>query len=182
MSSIPTVLFVDEDVDALNRIFLHVEPVFLALSLRSAGPLHRYVERFQPDVVVLSDRLRFRRKDARALVDELRKRYDGRILVLSERPDGRERELWRRLGADDCLLHPTRLRDRLESLTRGILGLAADAGARPAGDFVKLPRENSAAEREGGRGWQAEADAAARPRSCSRGTYGDFPLSTSRTT
>ena len=126
MNSLPTVLFVDEDNDSLSRILLDLEPIFPTLSLRFPGALLDYVERLRPEVVAVSDQIRYRKKDARAYVAALRERFKdkAKIIVLAESCSEPERAAWRERGADDLALHPTRVRPRMDILSQKILDLA----------------------------------------------------------
>lgn len=127
---LPTVLFVDEDESALHRILLQIEPIYSVFSLRSASQIFRYLERVRPEVVVLSDRLEYRKGDIRSLLPILRERFAGKIIVLSEESSDRDRALWTELGADDCFVHPTRERSRIDGLSRRIIELAAEVHLR----------------------------------------------------
>ena len=126
----PTVLLVDQDGDSLDRILVAIEPIFDAYSLRSPGSLLRYVQRLEPDLVVLSDRLSFRRKETPAFLAALRAEFRGPILILTDHVSEKDRALWKERGATDCVLHPTRVADRLVSLTRKILDVTAPAYSR----------------------------------------------------
>ncbi len=120
----PRVLVVDEDRNALQLMFMRIEPVFTAVSLGSAQPLGRYLKEIQPDVVVLSDRLKWGHQKAAELVPRIRKECDARVLVLTECiPDG-EAARWREWGASGTLLHPTRVETRLARFTEAVMDLA----------------------------------------------------------
>ena len=124
----PSVLFVDQDPEALSWILQKVEPFFTAYSLHSTGPLIRYLETIKPDVIVLSDRLEYRKRDVSALLTTLRESFQGRIILLTECAGQTKQALWKERGADDCVLHPTRVRDRLDHLSKRIVELAAQSG------------------------------------------------------
>lgn len=121
----PSVLFVDQERDDLDRILVEIEPIFYSLSLRSPAALCEYATKWHPNVIVLSDRIAFRKKKAPAFLAALREVYQGPILILTECLSEKETALWRERGATDCVLHPTRVRDRLEALTQRILDLTA---------------------------------------------------------
>lgn len=121
----PSVLFVDQDAEALEQILVTIEPILYSFSLRSPASLPEYVKKCEPDVVVLSDRVRFRKKEAPAFLAALRETYRGPILVLTECASEQERAKWKERGATECVLHPTRVRHRLDQLTRKILDLAS---------------------------------------------------------
>lgn len=127
---VPTVLFVDEDESALHRLLLRIEPLYSVFSLRTPGQIFRYIERIRPEVIVLSDQLEYRKRDVRALLPLLRERFTGKIIVLSEEGSGRDRAVWTELGADDCFIHPTRERSRIDILSRRIIDLAAEVHLR----------------------------------------------------
>ena len=124
-SDYPTVLFVDDDPDALNSILVDIEPRITSYSLRTAGSMSEYIKKIRPEIVVVSDRLTHEEKGAFELVSELRTQYRGRIVVLTECIDLEERERWQETGVDACVLHPTRLKDRLRDLSQTILNLTA---------------------------------------------------------
>jgi len=128
----PTVLFVDQDEPALDGILTRIEPIFYSMSLRSPEALPDYVKKWEPDVIVLSDRIDYRKKETSAFLAELRETYRGPILILTECASEQERARWRERGATDCLLHPTRVVDRLDDLARKILEVTSP-------DFSKTP-------------------------------------------
>jgi DNA-binding response OmpR family regulator len=127
---LPSVLFVDEDEDALHRLLLRIEPLYSVFSLRTPSQIFRYIDRIRPEVVVLSDRLEYRKRDIRALLPVLRERFAGKIVILSEGSSEGDRALWTELGADGCFLHPTRERSRIDLLSRRIIDLAAEVHLR----------------------------------------------------
>lgn len=123
---LPTVLFVDEDESALHRILLQIEPIYSVFSLRSPSQIFRYIDRVHPEVIVVSDRLEYRKRSLRELLPKLRERFRGKIIILTEQTSERDRALWKERGADECLLHPTREQSRLDELSRRINDLAAE--------------------------------------------------------
>lgn len=127
--ALPTVLFVDEDPVNLNPIFLHVEPVLHGLTCHDAAVMRRHVEKFQPDVIVISDRMRDADRPAREIVADLRSTFRGGIIVLTDSIDARDRAIWQELGASACVLHPGRLMDRILELQRAIQEATAHARA-----------------------------------------------------
>lgn len=131
---LPSVLFVDEDENALHRLLLKIEPLYSVFSLRSPSQIFRYIDRVRPEVIVLSDRLEYRKRDVRALLPILRERFGGKIIILSEAASDRDRANWSELGADDCYVHPTRERTRIDTLSRRIIELAAEVHLRSGGD------------------------------------------------
>lgn len=130
---LPTVLFVDEDETALHRILLKIEPLYSVFSLRSTSQLFRYLQRIEPEVVILSDKLEVRKSDLRSFLPTLRERFNGIILVLTDDASDGGRALWKERGADDCFLHPTRERSRIDLLSRRILDFAAEVRQRENG-------------------------------------------------
>ena len=120
----PIVLFADEDAQALDQILLRIEPTFTTVSLRTVAPLMGYVRRLHPDVVVLSDRLRYRRQDSRRILSRLCEEYRGAIILLTDCLAESERLHWMERGAHDCLLHPTRTTERILRLADRIFELA----------------------------------------------------------
>jgi hypothetical protein len=123
---LPTVLFVDEDETALHRILVKIEPLYSVFSLRSTSQLFRYIQRIEPEVLVLSDKLEFRKRELRFFIPLLRQRFHGKIVVLTDNATDGARAFWKEVGADDCCLHPTRERSRIDSLSRRIIDLAAE--------------------------------------------------------
>jgi len=117
----PVVFFVDQDAPALNYLLAQIEPIFLSHSLRNVGQIRRYVDQMEPDILVLSDRLEYRKKDIRAILADLRAEYTLPILMLVDSVTEQDRARWREWGATDCILHPTRLTDRIDAVTRKIL-------------------------------------------------------------
>ena len=128
----PSVLFVEQDREDLDRILLEIEPILYSISLRSPGAICEYAIKWRPDVIVLSDRVTFRKKRAPAFLAALREVYSGPILILTDCLSENEVALWKERGATDCILHPTRFRDRLDHMTQRILDVTAP-------DYSKTP-------------------------------------------
>lgn len=133
----PIVLIADEDWDALNHLGADLHHGFYVLYARNAGEVSRFAEKFCPSVILVDEHMRFGRRGAERFVPFLLERFDAKVIVLTEEGDDDAKAQWRKLGATDCLLHPTKYRDRTLTLNRRILDLT---GQSSNGDHEKTER------------------------------------------
>ncbi len=132
MRSAPTLLFVDQDPQALTPLLMEIEPIYPTFSLRAVGELEAYTVGLRPGVVLLSDRLSWRRKNTVGLLAQLRTYYKGPIFVMVDDATDAVRAHWREAGANDAVAHPGRVRDRMRLMEKEILAVAAPSYATEA--------------------------------------------------
>lgn len=118
----PILVAADDDWEALGRM-VELMADYEVISARTWPKLRSAVERFQPDLVLMADTLRYPRMTAQKMVARLFSELRARIVVLSEfvSPDHVAR--WRERGAVDCLLHPTKVRGRMVALLERMFDL-----------------------------------------------------------
>jgi chemotaxis response regulator CheB len=124
MKDAPIVLIGDDDWEALNRLTGLLGEQFYILMARNAGELTRFAQKFHPDVIVVGESLPFGREGAEKLLPHLIRRFTAQVIVLSENGTDDSRNRWKKLGARDCLPHPTKYARRARNLERRILEIA----------------------------------------------------------
>jgi hypothetical protein len=90
-----------------------------------------YAKRMNPKAIFLAEPLEFPKGGAPALLKRLLVEVDAPVIILAElwTPDAAEQ--WKRLGAADCLPHPTRIDQRLEVLRAKMQGIALATVPKP---------------------------------------------------
>jgi DNA-binding response OmpR family regulator len=125
----PILVAADDDWEALGRMVLMLQdcdtiPVSTWPKLKDA------VERFQPDLVLLADTIRYPRSSAERIVERLYSEQKASVLLLSEFVTPEATATWRERGAADCMLHPTKHLMRMSRLKERIYELTVLAPAR----------------------------------------------------
>jgi hypothetical protein len=122
-----TALFVDPDEDALNRILTVIEPVVRTISLRTWRPILGYIQTYQPQVLVLSDRVAGGEAKLRAVIADIRAHSTVPVLLLVDELTPDVTAYWKDAGVAGLMVHPTRMEARIDAMLQRILSLAHDA-------------------------------------------------------
>jgi FixJ family two-component response regulator len=125
----PIFILADDDREAIERIIRMLNPDWYYIPVLEARLIVRYARQFAVTAVFLADAIENPPAGTATLVQELRDQVGKPVVVLAESWDAARAERWKELGAEDCLPHPTRTRERMETLRAKMRELAlADAG------------------------------------------------------
>lgn len=122
MAEVAIVLIGDDDWEALNRLTAVLSDRYYLLLARTGGKVVRMARKFKPDVILLTESLRYAPRGLETLLPELVGQRGFKVIVLTE--DGPEpgRD-WQAMGAVDALAHPTKYSRRARRLEKRILEL-----------------------------------------------------------
>jgi len=120
----PVFILADDDREATQRILERLTDEWFYVPVSTPRLVVQYAKRFATTAVFLSDPLGYPRGGTTRLLRELLDEVKSPVIVLTEEWDRAVVAKWKRLGAADCLPHPTRLRGRLETLRAKMQDLA----------------------------------------------------------
>jgi len=112
----PVFLLVDDDRGAIELIqkMLHVDWYYIPLW--EPRLVARYAERFLPAAIFLAEPIGYPDGGAARLLQDLLDRVGVPVVILTEMWTPEAAERWKRMGAADCIPHPTRFVERIEGL------------------------------------------------------------------
>lgn len=128
----PIFILADDDREAIELIQkrLHVEWYYIALW--ETRLVVRYAKHFATTAIFLADPIDYPDGGAARLLQDLLDRVGKPVIVLSELWSPEIAAKWKRMGATDCIPHPTRCEIRIEGLRCAMetFALGRAAGAR----------------------------------------------------
>jgi len=142
----PVFVLVDDDREASQRIALVLPSDWFFVPVVNPGFAVRYAKRFQPTAVLLAEPVAYPRGGAARLLQDLLDDAGRPVIILSEDANPEAVERWRRMGASDCIPHPTRSFRRMNVLRRALQD--SIARSEPHGILATMARLNEAPLRE----------------------------------
>jgi len=129
----PIFIFADTDREASQRIFDRLHDEFCYIPVNNPHHVVRYAKQFATTAVFLAAPIEFPRGGAAALLQQLIDDVGKPVVILLEEWSREEADRWKKMGAVDCLPHPTRFGRRLESVRAKLqeLALASSTGPDP---------------------------------------------------
>jgi DNA-binding NtrC family response regulator len=112
----PVFIIADDDREAIEGIVRRLNYEWYYIPVWETRLVVRYAGHFQTTAVFLSDGVRYPEGGAARLLQMLLDRVAVPVVILAEvwSPDTVER--WKKMGAADCIPHPTRVERRIEGL------------------------------------------------------------------
>lgn len=128
----PVFLLADDDRAAADAISGKLYPEYYFI-VQVTNPRHvrNYARRLKPSAIFLAEPIEYPKGGASALLQRLLEEVECPVIVLSETYSQESVERWKKLGAAECLPHPTRIAQKLDILRAKMLDLALAAKARP---------------------------------------------------
>jgi len=121
----PIFILADDDQAASDRIVSLLYPeLFYLVPVTNPRHVLSYAKRLRPQAVLLAEPIEFPKGGAAALLERLIDEAGVPVIVLTEIWTSECAERWRKLGAADCLPHPTRIDQRLEVVRSRMQDLA----------------------------------------------------------
>ena len=120
----PIFIFADTDREASQRIFDRLHNEFCYIPIHNPNLVVRYAQQFATTAVFLAAPIDYPRGGAAALLQRIIDDVGKPVIILLEEWSREEAERWRKMGAADCLPHPTRVARRLESVRAKLQELA----------------------------------------------------------
>jgi hypothetical protein len=125
---LPIFIVADDDRKASDELVvaLYSSPCFLVPVLDPTLVI-RYARKFGANAVFMADRLSYPRGGPERLLQEILDRAEKPVFILAEDWTPENAERWKRMGARECLPHPTRTRFRLDRVRLLIRDFAVTA-------------------------------------------------------
>jgi DNA-binding NtrC family response regulator len=126
----PIFIIADDNREAIELIqrMLNVEWYYIALW--ETRLVVRYARHFATTAVFLADPIGYPDGGAARLLQELLDQVGKPIVILSELWSPETAAKWKRMGAADCIPHPTRFDERMEGLRLKMQEFALNGPAR----------------------------------------------------
>ena len=127
----PIFIIADDDREAVGRLVQWLPRDWYYIPVSEPEMVVKYAREFATTAIFLADRMDGASKDALRLLQSLLDEVGKPVIILSEiwKPEVVDR--WKRMGATDCLPHPTRCEERFKLLRSKMQELAiAPTGER----------------------------------------------------
>lgn len=114
----PIFVVVDDDREALNRLIgtLYPSGCFF-ISVSDPKQAVRYTDNFATTAVLIADPVEYPQGGTARLLQEILD-LGKPVVILADDWSPEISERWRRMGARDCIPHPTRTRERFKHVAR----------------------------------------------------------------
>ncbi len=112
----PIFIFADDDRGAIDRILERLHTEWYYVPVVNPRLVLKYAKRIGTTAIFLADPVEYPRGGAAALLQRLIDEVGKPVIILTENWTPESAELWKRMGATDCLPHPTRFDRRIERL------------------------------------------------------------------
>jgi chemotaxis response regulator CheB len=120
----PVFILADDDRAAADSISGKLFPeCYFIIQVTNPRHVRNYAKRLNPQAIFLAEPIEYPKGGAEALLNRLLEEVGTPVIILSELWTSESAERWRRLGAQDCIPHPTRSGLRLEVLRAKIQDL-----------------------------------------------------------
>jgi DNA-binding NtrC family response regulator len=123
----PIFILADDDRQATQRILERLHDEWFYVPVSNSRQVVRYAKRFATTAVFLAVPMNYPRGGARALLQQLRDEVAKPVVVMVESLNPEVAERWRKIGAADCIAHPTRFEERMKEFRAKIQELAIQA-------------------------------------------------------
>ena len=112
----PIFILADDDRGAVDRITELLHPEWYYITVTQPKLVTRYAKRVPVAAVFLADPIEYPNGGTAALLQRLIDEVQKPVIILAEHWTLEAVDQWKRMGAEDCLPHPTRFHERLETL------------------------------------------------------------------
>ena len=112
----PIFIIADDDRSAIERLIrvLHFE--WFYIPIWEACLVVRYAAHFATTAVFLADEIDYPEGGSARLLQQLLDQVGKPVVILTEAWNPEQTERWKRMGAADCIPHPTRFDHRAEGM------------------------------------------------------------------
>jgi hypothetical protein len=122
----PIFILADDDREAVGRLVQWLPRDWYYIPVAEPEMVVKYAREFATTAIFLADRMDGAPQDVRRLLQLLLDEVGKPVVILSENCPPDVVEQWKRMGAQDCLPHPTRsearvglMREKMSELIRG---------------------------------------------------------------
>ena len=124
----PIFILADDDRGAVERVLERLHSEWYYIPVTNPRLVLKYAKRVRTAAVFLADSVEYPRGGSAALLQRLIDEVGKPVIILSEEWSPQVVELWKAMGATDCLPHPTRFEKSFEQLRKKMQGLALSNG------------------------------------------------------
>jgi len=126
----PIFIFADDDRGAVERFLERIHPEWYYIPVTNPRLVLRYAKRVRTSAIFLASPIDYPRGGAAALLQRLIDDVGKPVIILLEEWSQEQCVVWKKMGAADCLPHPTRFVRRLEVVRSKMQDLALSASPR----------------------------------------------------
>jgi hypothetical protein len=139
----PIFILADDDREAIHFIQKWLDVEWTYVSIWKTREVVHYARQFATTAVFLADPIGYPGGGAERLLQDLLDQVGKPVIILAEIWSPEVAEKWKRLGALDCIPHPTRLHHRVEGIRMKMeeLALAGLARTRASFGFSRRPND-----------------------------------------
>jgi len=130
----PIFIVADDDREAGMELACNLPPDWFYVPVDIPNQVERYSQFFATAAILLADEIRYPEGGAARLLQELLDRVQKPVIVLAADWTPEVAAKWRKMGALECVPHPTRSNRRIERLRELILKVVLDWSA-PGADL-----------------------------------------------
>jgi len=112
----PIFIIADDDREAIEHIQKRLNIEWYYVPIWETRLVVRYAKHFATTAIFLADPIDYSDGGAARLLQDLLDQVGIPVVILSEVWSPEIAEKWRRMGAIDCIPHPTRFNERIEGL------------------------------------------------------------------
>ncbi len=122
----PIFILADDDREAVGRLVQWLPRDWYYIPVTEPERVVKYAQEFATTAIFLADRMNGRTQDVRRLLQSLLDEVGKPVVILSELWGPEVVDRWKRMGATDCLPHPTRSEERFKLLRGKMQELTLD--------------------------------------------------------
>lgn len=112
----PIFILADDDREAIEHIQRRLNVEWYYVPIWETRLVIRYAKHFATTAVFLAEPIDYPDGGAARLLQDILDQVGKPVVILSEAWSPETAERWKRMGAVDCIPHPTRFDDRIEGL------------------------------------------------------------------
>jgi FixJ family two-component response regulator len=112
----PIFILADDEQEAVDRMMSLLGSAFFYIPVTRLTEAVKYAKQFATTAVFLAEPINYPRGGAARLLQELLDETGKPVVILSEDWHPGVARKWKRMGAIDCIPHPTRMGRRMECL------------------------------------------------------------------
>lgn len=146
----PIFVIVDDDREALDRLMVLLDSERYYIPISETRRIVRYAVQFSATAIFMADDLAFPEGGAARLLQVLLDRVGKPVIIMSDGWTPEVAERWKRMGAEDCIPHPTRIERRMDGFRKKVQDLAVWALAPGGGAEATEGRKDAGVADRGG--------------------------------
>jgi hypothetical protein len=122
----PIFVFGDHDREALDRMLESLPDEWSYIPISNPRRLVQYAKRWATTAIFIAAPLNFPKGGAENLLQQLLDDVGRPVIVMAETWSPEIQDRWKRMGASDCIPHPTRSQERMAIMRKKVQELATN--------------------------------------------------------